>query len=67
MKILVTGAAGFIGTEAQKNFLPMQPGDVSATSADTSKLEAWIGFKPSTPVAAGVKSFFDWYRQHSAA
>jgi UDP-glucuronate 4-epimerase len=53
-----------IGVEAKKNFLPMQPGDVPATNADTSELNAWVGFKPGTPVAVGVKRFFDWYRQH---
>lgn len=53
-----------MGREAKKNFLPMQPGDVSATNADTSELDAWVGFKPNTPVAVGVKRFFDWYCQH---
>jgi UDP-glucuronate 4-epimerase len=55
---------GAIGIEAKKNFLPMQPGDVPATSADTSELDAWVGFKPSTPVRAGVERFYSWYRSH---
>lgn len=54
-------AAGF---EAVKEYLPMQPGDVPATSADTSELDAWIGFKPGTPVESGVARFYAWYRQH---
>ena len=53
-----------IGVEARKNFMPMQPGDVQATSADTSELQAWVGFKPGTPVEVGVQRFFAWYRQH---
>lgn len=56
-----------IGREARKNFLPMQPGDVPATSADTSELDAWVGFKPDTRVEVGVQRFYDWYRQHYAA
>ena len=39
-----------LGISSTKEFLPMQPGDVPATSADTSALESWIGFKPNTPV-----------------
>lgn len=53
-----------IGAEANKNYLPMQPGDVPATSADTSELMDWIRFKPNTPVAVGVARFYDWYRKH---
>ena len=44
--------------KAIKEFLPMQPGDVPATSADTSALEAWIGFKPNTSVNEGVDRFY---------
>ncbi len=52
------------GITAKKNLMPMQPGDVLATSADTSELEAWVGFKPSTPMPSGVQKFVDWYRHH---
>ena len=51
-----------LGMEAIKDFLPMQPGDVPATSADTRELGAWVGFKPNTPVADGVAKFTEWYR-----
>ncbi|MFM7314250.1 MAG: NAD-dependent epimerase [Cyanobium sp.] len=47
---------------AEKTFLPMQPGDVLATAADTSALEAWTGFRPDTPVREGVARFVAWYR-----
>jgi UDP-glucuronate 4-epimerase len=51
-----------LGLEARKNFLPMQPGDVPATFADVSALEAWVNFRPATPVTEGVKRFVEWYR-----
>jgi UDP-glucuronate 4-epimerase len=52
-----------LGITAEKQFLPMQPGDVPATAADTSALEAWAGFKPNTAVREGVGSFVAWYRE----
>ena len=52
-----------IGKTAQKEFLPMQAGDVKATYSDTSALEAWVGFKPYTPLNEGVKKFVNWYCQ----
>ena len=52
-----------LGITATKTFLPMQPGDVPATAADTSALEAWTGFKPNTPVGEGVARFVAWYRE----
>jgi UDP-glucuronate 4-epimerase len=50
-----------LGKEAIKEFLPMQPGDVEATFADTSALEAWIGFKPATTLKHGLSDFIKWY------
>ena len=47
---------------AKKRFLPLQPGDVPATGADTTDLEAWTGFRPNTPVREGVARFVAWYR-----
>jgi len=49
--------------KADFEMLEMQPGDVPATSADTSKLGAWTGFQPNTPVAEGVARFVAWYRE----
>lgn len=51
-----------LGKEAQKNMLPIQPGDVLETSADTSALYEAIGFKPHTSVEEGVKRFVEWYK-----
>lgn len=47
---------------ADKNMLPIQPGDVMETSSDTSALYEVIGFKPQTSVIDGVQKFVDWYR-----
>ncbi len=52
-----------VGREAQKNMLPMQPGDVPATWADTDLLRALIGFRPTTPMADGVRAFVKWYME----
>ncbi|MGC1096575.1 NAD-dependent epimerase [Pantoea agglomerans] len=51
-----------LGITARKNLMPMQPGDVLETSADTEALFKAIGFKPQTGVEEGVKNFVDWYR-----
>ncbi|MDX5446472.1 MAG: NAD-dependent epimerase [Zoogloeaceae bacterium] len=53
-----------LGCEAQKNFLPMQAGDVPATAADTDELAAWVDFAPATPVREGVARFVAWYRDY---
>lgn len=53
-----------LGIDAKMNLLPMQPGDVLETSADTSALEAAIGFKPGTELAAGLAEFVKWYRNY---
>lgn len=55
-----------LGKTAQKNFLPMQNGDVSATYADTTALQALTGFAPRTTVAEGVQRFVAWYRDYYA-
>ena len=52
------------GVKAIKEFLPMQPGDVPATAADTSSLEEWIDFKPRTTIKEGVSKFVHWYREY---
>ena len=51
-----------LGIKAEKVFLPMQAGDVTDTSADTSHLEEWVNFKPNTSVRDGVRKFVDWYK-----
>jgi UDP-glucuronate 4-epimerase len=51
-----------MGQTAQKNMMPMQPGDVPATWADTTLLHALVGQVPATPVRKGVRAFVEWYR-----
>ena len=53
-----------LGVTAKKNYLPMQPGDVPATAANTDELDLWVGFKPNTAVRHGVVRFVDWYRNY---
>ena len=53
-----------IGKRSVRNYLPMQPGDVPATFADTGLLERLTGFRPNTPVAKGVAEFVAWYRAY---
>jgi UDP-glucuronate 4-epimerase len=55
-----------LGKEALKNYMPLQPGDVIATSANTSELDQWVGFKPNTSVVEGVQRFVAWYRAYYA-
>ena len=50
-----------LGRSAAKNFLPMQPGDVHATYADTQQLTEWVGFAPRTPLKEGIARFVAWY------
>lgn len=51
-----------LGKTAQKIFLPMQDGDVPATSADTTLLNEAVGFAPKTPVSEGIEKFVAWYQ-----
>ncbi len=60
----ITAVERALNVTARRNLLPMQPGDVAATAADTSALDAWVGFKPATPVAEGVRRFVEWYRAY---
>ena len=54
-----------IGVKATLDFQPMQAGDVPATHADTRKLQAWVDYAPSTPLAAGLGRFAQWYKDWS--
>jgi UDP-glucuronate 4-epimerase len=55
-----------LGMQAEKQLLPMQPGDVAATYADIDALEAAVGYRPATPVDEGVRRFVAWYRGYYA-
>ena len=53
-----------LGRKAEKNMLPMQPGDVPATYANIDALQRDVGFRPSTPIEEGVKKFVAWYKSY---
>jgi UDP-glucuronate 4-epimerase len=53
-----------LGKKAEKNFLPIQPGDVPETCADVEDLMRDVGFRPDTPVTTGIARFVDWYRSY---
>ncbi|GDY12613.1 NAD-dependent epimerase [Planctomycetota bacterium] len=53
-----------LGVKAIRRFLPMQPGDVPATQADTSDLARDVDFRPDTTVEEGVRRFVGWYREY---
>lgn len=50
--------------EVHKEFVPMQPGDVAVTYADTTPLETDYGFKPSTSLRNGLRAFAEWYKNY---
>ncbi|MBI5752549.1 MAG: NAD-dependent epimerase [Hydrogenophilales bacterium] len=55
------------GKKAEKNMLPMQPGDVKATYANIDALRDAVGFTPSTPLAVGIGKFVEWYKAYYGA
>jgi len=58
---------GALGRRARKRFLPAQPGDVIATHADVEDFWRAAGFRPLTPLAAGIERFAHWYREYFGA
>jgi UDP-glucuronate 4-epimerase len=52
-----------LGRKADKNMLPLQPGDVPDTYADVDALVEDVGYKPNTSIEDGIKNFIDWYRE----
>jgi len=53
-----------LGRKAQRNMLPMQPGDVPETSADIEKSRRMLGFDPKVKIEQGIKEFITWYRDY---
>ncbi|MBS0498980.1 MAG: NAD-dependent epimerase [Proteobacteria bacterium] len=58
----ITALESALGVTADKRMLPIQPGDMHSTAADTAALAAWIGFSPATSVSEGVGRFVHWYK-----
>jgi UDP-glucuronate 4-epimerase len=55
---------GVLGKKAEKQMMPIQPGDVPATYADVDDLVRDVGFSPSTPIETGIARFVTWYREY---
>jgi UDP-glucuronate 4-epimerase len=53
-----------LGMTAEKNLLPLQPGDVPDTYANVDSLMRDVGYKPTTPIEVGIARFVDWYRDY---
>ncbi len=53
-----------LGKTAEKNFMPMQAGDVKSTYANVEDLMEWVDFKPETTIEAGIAAFVDWYKEY---
>jgi UDP-glucuronate 4-epimerase len=60
----IEAAENAIGKKAIRNLMPMQPGDMARTYADSDLLYTLTGFRPSTPVENGVRKFVEWYRHY---
>ncbi|NNF67435.1 MAG: NAD-dependent epimerase/dehydratase family protein, partial [Gammaproteobacteria bacterium] len=56
-----------LGQKAEKNLLPMQPGDIPDTYADVDDLVRDVGYRPVTPIETGIARFVDWYRSYYQA
>lgn len=67
LMLMINTLEELLGKKAIKEFLPMQPGDVLETFADTSALERDFGFKVHTPIEQGLAAFVDWYDTYHAA
>ena len=55
------------GRSAKMQMLPMQPGDVTTTCADISRMQADFGYTPNTPLRTGIQRFVDWFQEYTAA
>jgi UDP-glucuronate 4-epimerase len=64
LKRFIATLEAALGREAEKRYLPMQPGDVPATYADVGRLNRVTGFAPRTPIEAGIARFVAWYRAY---
>ena len=60
----ITALENKIGITAEKQLLPMQPGDVPSTHADTNSLNDYISFRPKTLINDGINLFVDWYKKY---
>ena len=64
---MVTVLEQTLGKKAQRNLMPMQPGDVRASAADIDAIQQDLGFQPSTPIDVGIPRFVQWYLDYYMA
>ena len=64
LMVFIEAIEDSLGIKAQKNFLPLQAGDVPATWANVDDLVSDLGYKPETKVQEGIKRFVEWYRKY---
>ena len=64
LKVFIETLEDLLGRKAEKNMLPMQPGDVPATYADITQLTATTGFRPSTSLEDGLARFVSWFKSY---
>ena len=62
LEVFIESIEKYCGKKAKKNFMPMQPGDVPTTYADIDRLMEATGFRPSTKLDDGIRTFINWYR-----
>ena len=53
-----------LGVKPEMEMMPMQPGDVPATYADIDRINAKLGYEPTTPISTGIPRFVDWYKSY---
>jgi UDP-glucuronate 4-epimerase len=63
LEVLIETLEKHLGKKSIRNMKEMQPGDVLETYADTNDLQKYFGFKPNTPLDAGIEQFVKWYKQ----
>ena len=61
----ISAIEGSLSLKGEYEYLPIQPGDVEKTEADSKKLEDIIGFSPKTDIEIGINKFVDWFRECS--
>jgi UDP-glucuronate 4-epimerase len=64
LTLVITLLEQELGVEAQKELLPIQPGDVSATFADIRRAQEKLGFQPTTPITVGIPRFIQWFKDY---
>ena len=67
LKAFIDALESELGVEADKEYLPMQDGDVLATYADVTRLKEELAYEPQVSLKQGVKAFVEWYKSYVSA